>query len=152
MASSTYHTIAIQGAAVRLERETHEAITPGELLAIDADEELIPHGSADGVLPGVLVALESPTAAAGTTEAIDVDYAAGDSAYYAQGQPGDVYYMWLKAGETVVKGQTLVSSDGAGAVKAIVVGAGTLTKSIVGVAEQDLTAGVGRERCLIRIT
>ena len=39
MASSTYHTIALQGEFVRREALAHEAITPGHLLEINTDED-----------------------------------------------------------------------------------------------------------------
>jgi hypothetical protein len=143
MASTTSHTIALQGALVRREALAHEAITPGQLLEINTDEEAAKHSAASGVVPGKLVALESPTAAAGTTEAIDVAYATGDTVYIAVGQPGDVYYMWLKAGESAVKGITQMASDGAGALIAKTVDANTLENSIVGIADEDKTAGGG---------
>jgi hypothetical protein len=151
MASSTWHTIALQGGAVRREALAHEIITPGQLLEINTDEEVAKHSSDGGVIPGKLIALESPTAVAGTTGVIDTTYAAGDTVYYAVGQPGDVYYMFLKNGETVVKGVTQVVSDGAGAVKAVSIGETTVTETVVGVADQDLTAS-SATRCRIRIT
>ena len=151
MASSTWHTIALQGEPVRREALAHEAITPGQLLEINTDEEVAKHSGDAGVLPGKLFALESPTAAAGLTAAIDTNYAAGDTVYFGQFKPGDVVYGFLKNGETVVKGVTQLVSDGAGAVKAVTVDATTLVGAIVGVADQDLTAS-GATRCRIRIT
>ena len=153
MASSTYHSINISGdGIVRREALADAAITPGELLEINADEEAAPHSGSAGVLPGVLVALEDPTAAAGTTEAIDVDYDAGDTVYYAVGRPGEVYYMFLAASQTVVRGVTQLQSDGAGAVTPVTVDATTLEKSVVGIADEDLTAGVSRARLRVMIT
>lgn len=152
MASSTYHTIAIQGGAVRLEALADAAITPGELLEINSDEEAAPHSSAAGVLPGKLIALEDPAAEASTTAAIDTDYDTGDTVYYAWGQSGDLFYMWLKAGETGVKGITQLISDGAGALQAKTVDANTLENSVVGISAEDKTAGGGvRVRHLVRI-
>ncbi len=152
MASSTFHTIAVQGAAVRREAIAHEAITPGSLLTINTDEEVALHASAGGVLPGKLIALESPTAAAGTTEAIDVDYASGDVVYYAEGQPGDVYNMRLKIGESAVKGVTqFESSSVAGLLSAKTIDANVLVNAIVGVADEDVTGGAAVMRCRVRI-
>jgi hypothetical protein len=152
MASSTYHTIAVQyNELTRLEALAHEAITPGELLLINSDEELTPHSADAGVLPGKLICLESITPDTSTTASIDLDYAANDTAYYAQAKAGEVYYMWLKASETVVKGVTQLVSDGAGALKGATVDATTFENSVVGIAEQDLTAGIARTRCLVRI-
>ena len=153
MASSTYHSINISGnEIVRREALADAAIPPGELLEINADEEAAPHSGAAGVLPGVLVALEDPAAAAGTTEAIDVDYDAGDTVYYAVGRPGDVFYIFLAASQTVVKGVTQLQSDGAGALTPVTVGATTLEKSVVGVADEDKTTGGTRARIRVMIT
>jgi hypothetical protein len=153
MAASTPHTIAVEYQQLtRREAQGHEAITPGELLAFNSDEELIPHGSAAGVLAGKLVALESPTADSSTTAAIDVDYAADDTVYYAVGKPGDKFLMWLKSAEVTVRGITQLVSDGAGALQAQVVDANTLSGAIVGVAAEDKTAAGGvRARVLVEI-
>lgn len=151
MASSTYHTIALQGGAVRREALAHEIITPGHLLEINTDEEAAKHSGDGGVIPGKLIALESPTAAAGTTPVVDTTYAAGDTVYYAVGQPGDVYNMLLKNGETVVKGITQLVSAGDGTLKAVSIGETTVVETVVGVADQDLTAS-GASRCRVRIT
>lgn len=152
MASTSYHTIAIEGGAIRLEALADAAITPGELLEINADEEAAPHSADSGVLPGKLIALEDPAAVAGTTAVIDVDYDTGDTVHYAWGQSGDLFYMWLKAGESAVKGVTQLVSDAAGALKAKTVDANTLENSVVGIAAEDKTAGGGvRVRVLVRI-
>jgi hypothetical protein len=150
MASSTPHTIAIQGGDVRRELQAAAAITPGHLLEI-ASGKVQKHSGAAGVLPGVLVALEDPCAVAGTTEAIAVDYDTNDTVYFAQGEPGDLFYMLLKNGETVVTGVTQLQSAGDGTLQAVSVGAGTLEKSVVGVAESSLTAS-GATRIYVRIT
>ena len=150
MASTTSHTIAIQGGDVRRELQAAAAITPGHLLEI-ASGKAQKHSGDSGVLPGKLIALEDPCAAAGTTEAIDVAYDTSDTVYIAHGQPGDVYYMWLKAGETTVAGVTQLVSDGAGALKAVTVGATTLEGAVVGVAEEAVTA-VAVARVRVRIT
>lgn len=153
MASSVYHTITVQANddQIRKEALAHAAITPGELLDINTDEEVEAHAGAAGVLPNKLIALETQTPDATATAQVDIDYAAGDTVYYAVGRPGEVYYMWLAASQTVVKGITQLQSDGAGALTPVSVGATTLTNSIVGVAAQDLTAGVARARCLVEI-
>jgi len=81
-----------------------------------------------------------------------VDYDAGDTVYYAVGRPGEVYYMFLAASQTVVRGVTQLQSDGAGAVTPVTVDATTLEKSVVGIADEDLTAGVSRARLRVMIT
>lgn len=151
MASSTSHTIAIQGGAVRRELQAAAAITPGHLLEI-ASGKVQKHSGDAGVLPGKLIALEDPCAAAGTTEAIDVDYDTNDTVYFAQGQPGDVYYMWLAIGESTTAGVTQLVSNAAGLLKAVSVGATTLEGSVVGVAEESKTGGAAALRCKVRIS
>lgn len=151
MASTTWHTIALQGGAVRREGLAGASgIKPGHLLYIDAGTVKV-HAGAAGVLPGKLIALESPTAAASTTPAIETAYASGDTVYYAVGKPGDVYYMLLKTGETVVAGVTQLVSAGDGTLQAESVGATTLEGAVVGVADQSLTAS-GATRFRVRIT
>ena len=153
MAKSTYSTISIRGCEVRDEALADEAITPGQLLRFDADEELEKHATAGGVLVNKLVALESPTAAPGTTDAIDTAYAIGEIVYYTIPRPGDLVYMWLKAGETAVKGISQLVSDGAGALQVATVDATTLANSIVGVAaeDKDNSGGGSAVRVLVEI-
>jgi hypothetical protein len=154
MAKSFYSTIAIQGCEVRKEALADEAIIPGQLLRFDADEELEKHATAGGVLVNKLVALESPTAAPGTTQAIDTAYAIGEIVYYAIPRPGDVCYMFLAAGETAVKGISQLVSDGAGALQVATVDATTLVNSIVGVPaeDKDNSGGGSAVRVLVEIS
>lgn len=152
MASTVYHTIALQGAHVRREGTSHESITPGHLLEINTDEELALHSSAGGVMPGKLIALESPMCPPSQLAAIDTPYDANTRVFYAEGQPGDIYNMWLKTGETVVKGITHLVSAGGGELQVVdPINLSTLVESVVGVADQDLTA-VGSARVRVRIT
>lgn len=93
------------------EREANEAITPGELLDVDADQEAIPHGTAGGNVQPI-VALENQR-----LEGDDHDYEAAEDVRVYTPQPGDVLKMWLADGETVEDGDFL-ESDGAGALQA----------------------------------
>ena len=154
MASTTPHTILLyrngSKEGYRLSAEADEALTPGELVRFDADEELEPHGDSGAVQHRMFV-LENPYDDTNTSAAIDSDYATGDTAFYFYAVPGDLVYGWLKAGETVVKGVTMLQSDGAGALEAVTVAAGTLVMAVVGVADEDLTAGVARARLRVRV-
>lgn len=157
--TTTRHTIVCESAdkfgVTRREAIADEAFTPGHLLRFDADEELEKHATADGVTVGKLVALETLTPDTNTyptTPAIDIPYTADDLAYYADGQPGDIFNMWLATGETGVKGITQLVSNGDGTLKAAVVAATTLANAIVGVAHQDVTGAGAALRCLVRIT
>lgn len=158
--TTTEHTITIESAdpngVVRLERLASGAVTPGDLLDITG-AAVRAHATAAGVLPGKLVALENQTPDTHTyptTAAIDIDYASGDTVYYAQGNPGDVFLMWLSAGEAATDGVTQLQSDGAGALAAVTVGATTLADSIVGVADEtvDNSGGGAAVRLRVRIT
>lgn len=155
MASTTYHTIAIRGGEVRDEgvAKTSSAITPGMLLEFDTGE-LDKHGVDAGVASPVLVALESPTAAAGTTAAIDTAYANGETVYYAVGQPGDVFYMYLahSTGNNAVKGVSKLVSKGNGYLKVNTVGTAVTDGVLVGVPEENLdNSATGGSAARIRV-
>jgi hypothetical protein len=157
--TTTEHTIVVKSAdkygVIYREAIADEAFYPGDLLRFDADEELELHATADGVLVGKLVAMENQTPDTHTyptTAAIDIPYAADDLAYYAEGQPGDVFNMRLAAGEDAVKGITQLVSNGDGTLKAETVDAATLANAIVGVADEDITGGAAVLRCRVRIT
>lgn len=154
MANTVYNTIAVEYKELsRLERIAGEAnIKPGHLLEIDASEQVLKHNVANGATPGKLITLETQTPDASTTAQIDIVYASGDIVYHTQGKQGEVFNMWLKAGESAVKGVTYLRSDGDGQLTALgTPDASTIAESIVGVAWQDVTGGVSALRCLVRI-
>ena len=159
MASTVYHSIVIQAAnefgdITRREKLAAAAITPGELLDFDSATTVNAHGVAGGVLQGKLVALETQTPDSATAANIDVDYASGDTVYFAEGKPGDVFYMWLAAGQSALMNPpSQLISDGAGALTVATVDAATLTNSIVGVADEvkDNSGGGTRVRIKVRI-
>ena len=156
--TTTEHTIVIQsadknGALVR-EALADEIFYPGHVLRFDADEELEKHATADGVLVGKLVAEINPTPDTGTyptTAAVSIPYAADDTAYYVEGQSGDILQVFLADGETVVKGVTQLISNGDGTLKAETVDAATLANAIFGVADEDATAS-GDTLIRVRVT
>ena len=151
------HTIVLQSAnlngVVRKEAIADHALCPGELVRFDAAEELELHATANGVCVGTLVVLETitpDTIGHPLQAAIDMEYDADDLCYYAEGQPGDVFNMFLANGETAVKGVSLLESDGNGHLT--VVAAGTLINSLVGVADADLVNATGAPaRLAVRI-
>ncbi len=154
MASSTFNTIlvTINGSERPLfEYEADEALTPGELVRFDADDELEPHGTAGGVAQKIFV-VENPYAETHTAKSIDTDYALGDYARVVFAQPGDVVYAWLAAGETAIKGSALIS-DAAGALKVETVDGDTVAGSIVAFADEDKdnSGGGARVRILARV-
>lgn len=85
-----------------------EAITPGQLVAMDANGEYVKHASAGSFAETVFAqedALQGKT--------IDDAYADGDRVFLLMAQPGDVVYAWLAAGENVTPADFL-SSNGDG--------------------------------------
>jgi len=156
--TTTEHQIVIQSAnlngVVRLEGIADEAFMPGRLLSVDNAEEYQNHNSAVGVLPGKLIALETQTPDTDTyptTAAIDIPYVADETCYVAQGQPGDVYNMWLADGYTAVKGQSMLASNGDGALRVVTVAAGTFTNSIVGTPDEDCNNSLGGTAVRLRV-
>lgn len=155
MASTVYKTIVIQW-PVRTGPRLKEAlcaaaIGPGELLEFDANDALILNAQAAGVEPvNKLVAVESPIASDLTAAAIDQDYASGDTVRYVVPLPGAVLNMFLADGETVVKGDGLVS-DGAGALELVALGTALMPDSIFGYAFEDKAASGSAARILVEV-
>jgi len=86
-------------------------ITPGMLVAIDTNGELIPHGVAGG--PAARnIAIEDALQGRG----IDDDYADDELVRYIVGVPGDTFYALLSGGEAVTRDDFL-SSNGDGTLK-----------------------------------
>ena len=155
MASSTEKTIMIQfnnkdNSRPIFEQEADQALTPGELVEFNTDEELAPHDAANGAVQIPMFVVENPYADDNTVAAIDHDYAAGESARYVMPATGDILNCFIKASETLVKGITFLASDGAGALQAITPDATTVVTAVVGVAWEDATVGGTRERRLVR--
>lgn len=143
------------------EAEADEALTPGELVRFDTDDELEPHGTSGGTAAPMFV-VENPYVEIASGENIDVDYALGDYARYIWAQPGDIIYAFLADGQSVAKGAALMS-NGAGALTAFVAitqavnEAGTATytitvpdKVIVAFADEDKAASGARARIKVR--
>ena len=157
--TTTEHMIVVKSAnlngVVRREALADEAITPGHLLSIDTDEEMQLHAASLGVLVGKLVALESQTPDTNTyptTAAIDIPYAADDLMYYAEGQPGDVFNMFLAVGYTAVMGISQLCSKGDGTLQVATIGTTTTyPNSIVGIADEDVDNSGGGAAVRLRV-
>lgn len=158
MAGTTFGSIVIQAAnqagdVTRLEALAAAIVTPGELAELTAAGAIQAHSAADGTLEqGKIFILENQTPDSETAFSINVDYASGDTVYYAQGKAGDVFYGWLAAGENAAITSSL-GSDGAGALKVVTVGVGTLANSVVGspVVAVDNSGGGTRVRIQVRV-
>lgn len=163
MASSTPHTIVLrsnnpENMIQRVSEAPCQAavtITPGMLLAWGTTNTVKPHPTADIAVEGRKVAIENPwsdhTLIASTNGPnIDHAYAAAETVGYIFAQPGDVLYMLLKAGENVAKGAPL-SSDGAGALKAITNAASVVLEAIFGYANEAVDNSGGATPARIRV-
>lgn len=154
MASTNPHTIMIgknsHGPWVIHEAEADAALTPGELVEFNTDEELAPHDDANGPIQVPMIVVENPYADDNTVQAIDHDYAAGESARYVIPQSGDVVYAFIEANATLVKGVTFLASDAAGALQAIVPDGTTVVTAVLFVADEDASVGGTRERHRVR--
>lgn len=152
MASTNPHNIMIRTNEEAAARPVYDdlladaAITPGELVDINATQEIIPHGSANGTADPTMFAVESPYISDPTSAKIDHDYATGENVRYVIPQRGDIVYAFIKASETLVKGVSLLASDGAGALQVIVPDATTVVGTVVAIAWESATIGGARER------
>jgi len=157
--TTTRHTIVVERALKigvnKLEAVGSGVILPGQLLQIDSGSGKVDqHATASGA-SAKFVALENQTPDTfnyPTTAAIDIRYDDGDTVQYAQGMPGDVLNMWLKASESVAKGLEWLISDGSGHVASCGTGVSVGTSNPVGIAWQTVDASGGSAlRCLVRI-
>lgn len=155
MASSTPHTIIREwpghdGPKFQ-EALAFAAIKPGELVYKNTAGKLILNADAGGTIPiPKMVAVESPWAAtSGSTNAIDTDYASGDTVRYVEPPTGAVLYMDLADGTTAVIGSRL-TSNGAGALQ-LAVDANLVDDGLVGYATEAVTASGATARCHVRI-
>lgn len=158
MASSTPHIILLKVNGDRPavdEFEADVALTPGELVYINADNEAAPHASA-GQDAAPLFVLENYASSTNSSASIDTDWAAGDRARIVHARPGDEVYAFIKAGGSVsLWGQ--LESDGAGNLQAHTAQPGTATtiysRAVVARAMElkDNSAGTARARVRVRI-
>lgn len=145
MASSTPNIIVLQingGERPIFEKPSSAAVTPGTLLTIGATT-LAENGTAAKAGHFLrAVAVENPYAPLPTSSPLAQDYASGDTVRFVYPQPGDMMYLWLKAGQNVAYGATLETAT-AGELQA------TTTGAIVCVAEEAVNA-VAASRIRVR--
>lgn len=98
--------IHLKGIASRQEEAlAHAAITPGDLIALNAAGKVLRHATAGGVAERAF-ALEDALQGRG----IGTDYAADDVVTYILAVPGDEVLARIAADETIVKGDKLSSA------------------------------------------
>ena len=130
-----YNTIKIKKYAdVVYEFEAHAAITPGMLLELNSDNEVLAHDTAAGNVVPVMFALEDELQGHG----IDDDYAAGDQVQVWIPGRGDIVNALLRDEQTITIGE-LLESDGEGRLQTHTAVAGdsttgTVVNPIVGMA------------------
>lgn len=152
MSATGYRTICVKGNPTRGEGLAGAStVTPGELLQ-GAETALVVHASAAGAVVPKRIALESRTNTEKTTDDINIDYASGETVYFADAKPGEEYYMFLKNGENASVG-SMLQSDGAGALQVLASAVdGTIAESIVGRAKEALNNTTGAAaRILVEI-
>lgn len=155
--TTTEHTVTIQSAkpsgVTRLEAVGTSPIIPGHLLEFESNGYVKRHATASGAAaPFVAMELFTPdTHTYPTTAAIDIPYADGDSVYFAQGQPGDVFNMWIASGQDVTKGLDWMISDGSGRLKSCGTGVSVGTSNPIGIAWESAAASGTAVRCQVRI-
>lgn len=123
----------------------HAAITPGMLLELNSDEEVLAHSTAGGIAAPPMFALEDELQG----NDIDDDFAAADPVQVWFPYRGDQVYAILADGESVVIGDFLVS-DGNGFLEKLTVGSAGTTEypnAIVAVSLEavDLSGSSGEE-------
>lgn len=156
--TTTRHTIVVQSSlklgVTRLEAVGSAVLLPGWVVEIKGAGDKLGRVAAPGIANAKLVVLENQTPDTHTyplVASIDIPYPSGDTIYYTQAQAGDVLNMWLRGGDTVVKGQSYVAAGTAGHVMNIGTGLNVGTSNPIGVAWEDKSASGTSVRCLVRI-
>jgi len=106
--SGTPARIHLKGMGRIDEADAAGVVRPGQLLQLNVDGDVIPHGIVLGQAERVF-ALEDALQG----RAIATDYASGELVSFVLAAPGDEIYAWLAVGESVNVGDFL-GSDGFG--------------------------------------
>lgn len=91
---------------VIIEREAHAAITPGMIVELNSDDEVLKHDTAGSTVAPCMVALEDELQGNG----IDTDYDAGDPVQVWILHPGEVFYGILADNCNIAIGDYLESN------------------------------------------
>lgn len=138
--ATTPKTVKIAGMGCYKEGIAGGTITPGMLLAYQADGTLIAHAMAgDNALP--YFALEYDL----TGRGIDDDYAADDQVIFEAGYPGAQYYAWIADGEVISFNDPL-ASNGDGTLRAAAAG-----ELIVAYAREAASPAGANGRCIVEV-
>ena len=108
--ATTYYRIHNKGGWRHDENEAHAAISPGNILELNSDDEVLKHATENGALKhGRLIAIEDALQGNEVTD----DYAAADVVSVAVADAGSEWNLLVTAGTVLTIGEDLVS-DGEG--------------------------------------
>lgn len=100
--------IHLKGMGRREEALAAGVVRPGQLLSLNVDGDVVPHGIVLGQAERLFAEEDALQG-----RAISTDYSSGERVTMVLAAPGDEIYAWLAVGETVSKGDFL-ASDGFG--------------------------------------
>lgn len=121
-------------------------ILPGALIELASATTVTPIATADK-FNARMFAVETATAPLVNTPNMSQAYASGDVVNYIYAQPGDLVYAIVGASQTVVVGSRMAANGTAGQLS---VEATNVDGTIVGIAEEAVTTGVG-ETARVRV-
>jgi hypothetical protein len=139
-----YETIKLtKYSDVIIEKEADAAVTPGMLLELNSDDEVLAHATAGGNVVPIMFALEDELQGRG----IDTDYTAGDQVQVWIPYRGDIVNALLADDQDITRGNFL-ESNGEGRLQLHVADpgdstTGTVQNAIVGVATETVSSGLG---------
>ena len=136
---STYYRIHNKGGWRHDENVAHAAISPGNILELNSDNEVLKHATENGALTsGRLIAVEDALQGNGVTD----DYAADDIVSVAVADPGSEWNMLVVFGTSLTIGEELVSDGAGGLMSADDLDSGTTPEVIaVSLEEFDTVSG-----------
>lgn len=98
-------TIILKGDPRLEEYDADAAITPGHILQLNSDGEVLKHATEGGYWDGTVAGEDALQG-----REIDTDYAAADKVTTHCTKPGDKFYPFLQATENVAIGDFLISA------------------------------------------
>lgn len=126
-------TIDLKGTARLEEYRADAGITPGHILQLNSDNEVLVHATEGGYWDGSVAAEDALQG-----RSIDTAYVAAELVQTLLTKRGDKVYLFLNAGETITIGEQMIST-GDGTIMALDnVTSGVTVKQIIGIAESAL--------------
>jgi hypothetical protein len=136
---STYYRIHNKGDWRHDENVAHAAISPGNILELNSDNEVLKHATENGALvDGKLIAVEDALQGNGVTD----DYAADDRVMIAIAASGSEWNLLVAAATVLTIGENLVS-DGSGCLMSEDDLSSGTTAEVIAVALEEYTVDSG---------